>query len=264
MLDTVTATTFMRKMKNGKTTPLLVRCELDNGEEIEVVAKLSGNCERRETALAVESICAMLAADLELPVPEPFIVRLDPEIVDQDSYPDIYRFVATSCPLAFGSKLLPNGYALTMRLLDPLLPMAAEIFTFDAMALNSDRRVDNPNCQSNGKSLAIFDHEMCLITDYLGTVMQQFPWVIGALEHMRNGQSKHIFFDELSQKMQNLDDFGRKLASIQKGRYREYIQALPAEWVANQNTIQEIEAYLNQVNTNWSLLRLEVERVWNA
>jgi hypothetical protein len=41
-----------------------------------------------------------------------------------------------------------------------LLPMAAEILAFDTFIANPDRTVENPNCQSNGREFAIFDHEL--------------------------------------------------------------------------------------------------------
>ena len=38
--------------------------------------------------------------------------------------------------------------------------MAAEILAFDTFIANPDRTVENPNCQSNGREFAIFDHEL--------------------------------------------------------------------------------------------------------
>ncbi|MGH8556989.1 MAG: hypothetical protein ACRESZ_05905 [Methylococcales bacterium] len=43
------------------------------------IAKFSAGCERRAMALAVEGITAMLEADLDLPIPEPFCVQVDDE-----------------------------------------------------------------------------------------------------------------------------------------------------------------------------------------
>jgi hypothetical protein len=46
----------------------------------QVVAKFARRCERRTNALVAESIALMFAAELDLPVPEPFIVRMDPDL----------------------------------------------------------------------------------------------------------------------------------------------------------------------------------------
>lgn len=71
MLDRVTATRFDRPMAVGRTGPCLMGCTKEDGTEEEVVVKLIGGCDTKERALVTEAITAMLAADLDLPVPEP-------------------------------------------------------------------------------------------------------------------------------------------------------------------------------------------------
>ena len=77
MLDMVIAVRFDRRMGTGKTKPMLLACTAPDGSDVEVVAKVSAGCERGVGGLVAEAIAAMLAADLDLPVPEPFLVRLD-------------------------------------------------------------------------------------------------------------------------------------------------------------------------------------------
>lgn len=38
--------------------------------------------------------------------------------------------------------------------------VAAEVFLFDAIIVNADRRPANPNCLTSGNEIAIFDHEL--------------------------------------------------------------------------------------------------------
>lgn len=97
----------------------------------------------------MEAIAAMLATDLDLPVPEPFLVALEPEFIA--GLPD--EIVATmarrSSPLAFGSQHLPPGYTswpVGKAIPKEALATAAEIFAFDALIVNDDRRPENPNC----------------------------------------------------------------------------------------------------------------------
>ena len=75
MLDSVIAVRFDRRMGNGKTWPCLVSGLKPDGDEMEVVAKFSAGCERQVGGLVAEAIAAMLAADLDLPVPEPVLVE---------------------------------------------------------------------------------------------------------------------------------------------------------------------------------------------
>ena len=89
--------------------PVRLACETAVREEVEVVAKLSARCDRGVTALVAEAIAAMLAADLDLPVPEPFLVRLEPDFVDAIADSEVAAIARNSSPLAFGSKKLPPG-----------------------------------------------------------------------------------------------------------------------------------------------------------
>ena len=74
MLTPVTATTFHRPMGVGKTAPSLVTCVSADGSEVELVVKFAGGCEAGIGSLLREAVAALMAADLDLPVPEPFLV----------------------------------------------------------------------------------------------------------------------------------------------------------------------------------------------
>ena len=78
MFDTVIATRFHRRMTRGRTGPFLLECERGNGNALEVVAKFNGP-QLPLSGLIREALCAMLAADLGLPVPDCCCVDLTPE-----------------------------------------------------------------------------------------------------------------------------------------------------------------------------------------
>ena len=107
MLEIVTATRYDKRMKTGKTKPCLMAAERADGTEVELVVKFSGGCERGIGGLVVEAITAMFAADLELPVPEPFLVRVDPALAQLIPDLEIRDLCGVSSNVAFGSKLLP-------------------------------------------------------------------------------------------------------------------------------------------------------------
>lgn len=66
-------------MATGKTRPCLVTYEADDGAEVDLIVKFRAGCGRKDVALATEAICAMLAGDLGLPIPEPFVVKVSPD-----------------------------------------------------------------------------------------------------------------------------------------------------------------------------------------
>ena len=72
MLDDVVAVRFHKPMDVGRTTPLLIVAQRADGQEVEMVAKFSKGADIGAGGLMREALCAMLASDLGLPVPEPF------------------------------------------------------------------------------------------------------------------------------------------------------------------------------------------------
>ena len=167
MLSHVTAVRFDRRVQSGRTVPCRLTCEAADGTEIEVVAKFSDGCDRKVTALVIEAITAMLAADLDLPVPEPFLVTLEPEFITGIPDETVATMARRSSPVAFGSKHLPPGYTswpIGEAISKDALATAAEIFAFDVLIVNDDRRPENPNCLFSGSSLAIYDHEAAFFT----------------------------------------------------------------------------------------------------
>lgn len=158
LISRVSATEFMRPMINGKTGPALINCQRANGEDVEVVTKCSAGCEQKETSLAAEVIGACLAADLGLPILEPFLVELDPEFIA--SVPNaVHRDRMTASNfVAFGSKHITGQYSAWTNgnlISEAMLPSAAAVFVFDGIIQNSDRREGNPNCLVRGDEIRI-------------------------------------------------------------------------------------------------------------
>src|SRR5258708_10923929 len=144
MLAPVTGTYFHRPMGVGKTAPSLVTCVHADGSEVELVVKFADGCEGGTGSLLREAVAALMAADLDLPVPEPFLVNLQADFVatipDTDErYRLAKRHAAASLGWNFGSKKLPPGFSAILKgqtLPLALLPAAAEILAFDTFISN--------------------------------------------------------------------------------------------------------------------------------
>ena len=67
----LTAVRFDRQMSVGKTGPCLVGRITEDGKQAEVVVKFAAGCEMKHRSLIAEALASLLAADLDLPVPEP-------------------------------------------------------------------------------------------------------------------------------------------------------------------------------------------------
>lgn len=261
MLDLVTAIRFDRRMGSGKTKPFLLSCALQDGSEVEVVAKVSAGCDRGVGALVSEAITAMLAADLDLPIPEPYLVRLDMNFIETWSDSVVCGLAKKSVQVGFGSKKLPHGF--TTWPVDKTIPQdlrtgAIEILAFDVLTLNDDRRPVNPNCLCDGKSFAIIDHELCFITE--GVIGRKPPWEPGALEYMTRPRA-HLFSDVLRGRDVNLNRFAGAWEGITDARLLEYRAALPPEWKNDNGVAEKTLRYIAQVRDNIQAAVAEIRRV---
>jgi hypothetical protein len=230
MLVRVTAAEYVRPMDAGRTSPVLVNCEQPDGTIVPVVAKFSDFCDLREANLAREIIAACLAADLGLPVPEPFIIEIPdgwPEIV-----PDLARRarIAASGALAFGSKLITGGFSVwtpDTHIKGGMADLAASIFAFDAIIQNPDRRVGNPNCLVRGEEIRIIDHELTFAHRLI--LGWRAPWLIGGLNPLER-KGSHIFLADLKRAGIDFASIRNRWNGIADDRLMAYRAAVPAEW----------------------------------
>ena len=116
VLEFVEANRFDRAMAKGRTSPLLLAGERRDGSEVELVAKFSAGNGLGVDGLAREAIGAMLAIDLDLATPEPYLVRIGVEFVKQviTTSATSGALLKNSVPVGFGSRRLPNGYVAWM------------------------------------------------------------------------------------------------------------------------------------------------------
>jgi hypothetical protein len=261
MLSHVTAVRFDGRVQSGRTVPCRLTCEAADGAEVEVVAKLSDGCDRKVAALVMEAIAAMLAADLDLPVPEPFLVTLEPEFISGVPDETVAEMARRSNPVAFGSKQLPPGYTtwpVGKAIPKDALATAAEIFAFDMLIVNDDRRPVNPNCLFSGSSLAIYDHEMAFFTE--GIIGWRPPWEISSLESFKQTR-RHLFSEQLCGKAVNFDRFAGAWLAVTNERLVAYRAALPDAWNAASQHADEALLYIGQVRDNIEAALQEVRRV---
>ena len=263
MLDRITAVRFDRPIKTGKTRPCQLVGQRTDGEEIEVIAKFSAGCERHVGGLVAEAIAGMLAADLDLPVPEPFLVSFDEGFVDlvQMTEPDLVSLLRSSAPVAFGSANLPPGFItlpLEKAIPSSLRQQALEIFAFDVLIQNPDRRPVNPNCLSNGNELAIFDHELAFMIE--GIIGWCPPWEPGGLRGF-DGPGNHVFFSGILGGSHDLGRFLGAWKALNDDRFKEYELALPPEWNTADGVVEKTMDYITQIRENIDQALAEIVRV---
>ena len=257
MLKTVEAIQYVRDVGSGRTRPIVAAAEDDGGNVVEVVLKFASACEMGTNSLAAEVIAACLAAALELPIPEPFLVRVSPEW--RDSLPaKVGARFSDFDSLAFGSKLVwPQWPAWTMasRLTPPMIQTAAEILAFDGFIENVDRRDENPNCLVSGDQLRIFDHELAFPRGLLGPK----PWAIGGMQPFTE-PGRHIFRRELLGQMVDPGPIQAKWSNLPDANIDAYGAAVPPAW-RDDEFVADILAKIRQVRDNVDGCMTELDRI---
>jgi hypothetical protein len=157
----LTATQFIRAMSTGRNHPLLLGCVNADDDAFEVVVKFRGH-EMTGTAQAAELITALLADDLGLQVPQPAVVDVPVGFEAIIAGKDLAAMVKGSPGLNFGSVHLGAGFTTWPPGRNPVgaqRDQAADIFAFDTLIQNADRRAVNPNLWARSDRLGVYDHE---------------------------------------------------------------------------------------------------------
>ncbi len=125
-----------------------------------------------------------------------------------------------------------------------LRPLAAEIFAFDVLAQNPDRRRDNPNLLWSGEDVYLCDHEQAF-SFLAGVIGWPPPWAGQGLDFYRN----HVFYQQLIGLAHNWDRLSGALDALTDTRLNEYLEAVPNEWKTN-NAADRIADYLREARQN--------------
>lgn len=261
MLETVTPIQFHVGVSSGKTKPSRLTCEKADGSLVEVIAKFSDSCERKEASLTMELIAACLAADLGLPLPKPYLLDVTPQWVATVTDNERRIAMTRSAPVAFGSRQAGTGFRVWTSadgLTDAMLPAAVGVFVFDAFINNVDRRDENPNCLLKGHDLRIFDHELAFI--YKGIIGWRQPWQIGALAAFAT-PGQHIFYKGLQGRGADLSPIRAAWASLDDRRLAQYKAAVPAAWSAAMPAVDDAIDLIRNIRDNIDDAINEVRRV---
>jgi hypothetical protein len=115
---------------------------------------------------------------------------------------------------------------------DAMWQDAVNIFAFDALIQNPDRRSDNPNLFSRGDEIWVYDHETSFSFLYALTPSQAYL-------------DKHVFYGRLKSKEIDLSGFMERLNALTYEFFTSLRADLPTEWMNEK--LRRIEAHLLEV-----------------
>lgn len=256
----------------GRSRPLLIEVELDDGSYVDVVVKLACDDGTLGPARLIrECAAAALAERLGLPVPERFVVEIcstfiqSLALVSTELADRLTKHISLAGVDAFGSTYL-HGFGVVApktRLPEGMLQCAAEIFAFDALSLNRDRcvpSVGNPNCLTDGRQMMMIDHEQALDAQFLMENRSNAPWVPGALNEMRS-MLEHIFLHALEGKPINLDRLQAAWEAVDDDALSALLTGVSTAWDVSGDQRASIRSYLNELSQHLPEAFGEVRRV---
>lgn len=230
---------------------------------MEVYVKLLASRQLSPAALMCEGIAALLGRDLGLPIPEPFAVEVTDQFVSALGEDAGAEHLRGSVGWNFGSKAAYPQFApwSPWRVMPiEMRATAAEVFAFDAMIQNPDRRHGNPNCKVRGSELLIYDHDLAF--DFLNAVLSwKPPWEPDALEFLCGRSSdRHVFFDHLRGMPHAFERLVGAWGDIDAARLNAYVSALPAQWIPAGNATQRVLEYIASLKLHLPETILEVRK----
>ena len=245
----LTATQFIKPMSTGRNRPLLLGCENATGDRLEVVVKFRGR-EMNEKAQVAELVTAQLADDLGLQVPQAAVVDVPAGFEAVVAERELTKLVKGSPGINFGSVHLGVGFTTWPAGRNPVGAQrdhAADIFAFDTVIQNPDRRAANPNLWARSDRLGVYDHEQAfsfLSVPVIGGAPK--PWATASYRNGFRFLEQHVFYGSLRGSRLNLGPFQEKLGALTNKEIQGYLNAIPTGWREGSGFCEEIAGYLHE------------------
>ncbi len=231
-------------MTSGRTAPLLCGCaDLNYHHDGEFVVKFLS-----AKGALFELLGSRLATHFGILVPEPAAVQVEQEFADVVNerlrQQGSSRRVGTG--LNFGSRVVnPMTTWLVGRMIpEAMFRDATNIFAFDALIQNPDRRVANPNLFTQGDSIYVYDHEETSFSFLLALSPPPEPWNLEGETYLQD----HVFYGRLRAKEIDLKDFGQNLKALTGEVLTGIREEVPPEWA--HEDLERIEGHLMKAQRN--------------
>lgn len=230
MISTLTAVHMHKVLSSGRSHPVILGCIDAGGQNAgDFVVKLAGAMDTRERGPASELIASFLASHFGILHPSPAAVRLHPDLIHwlARRQPEIATVLRSSSGLNFGTSLLVDvsTWPVGHQVPEGMMTAAANIFAFDAVIANDDRRIDNPNVLVRGDDLFAIDHEAAFSFLYLVT-RNNPSWEVRDRRSLRD----HVFFYQLRKREIDLSLFTARLSALGDEELEAIVREMPAEW----------------------------------
>jgi hypothetical protein len=259
MIQMLHATQFQRFMTSGRTAPAIFGCEDASGTWAgEYVVKLRGGLDSGASGLMRELVGSRLATYFGMNTPEPAVIAIEPvlaELIAKAQSLHAVRILG-SAGLNFGTRLVAgfSTWPVDKFIPEAMWQTAADIFTFDALIQNPDRRYDNPNLFTRGDAVFVYDHEIAF-SFLLALLPSPTPWKLDTQPYLTN----HVFYRKLKSKPIDITGFTELLSGFSDAQLSEVTADVPPEW--NNGDVLKIESHLRAMRVHAEEFAEEVRRI---
>lgn len=233
-LASTRAVEFVELLQSGRNRPGIFRCENEDGTSAgDYVVKLGGSLQADTSAFGFEALGSALAQRLGINTPNAAVIVIDEELaraVDLTA-PGIAGVIRRSIGANFGSQFLTGmrTFAIGETIPSALRQQALNIFAFDVLIQNPDRRASNPNLLVGSSRYYVIDHELAFSFMFdIGSAARR-PWEIASLPFLRD----HVFYARLKRLSQSISAFSEALSSITEPEIDTMMEEIPVEWRGN-------------------------------
>jgi hypothetical protein len=245
---------------SGRTQPLEMRCETDDGPA-DYIVKLWGSAELGlgPHCLAREMYGSLLADFFGLRTPEIAIVNIEPDFPLSQPDPLIQSRLNQSLGANFGSKFL-TGVAIFSN---PVAPNrkseAARVFCFDMLIGNVDRCTKKPNVFHTPDGFVLFDHEQAFPFSKPSTMLGGIPnpWDFIKEKWHRD----HAFYPSLKGEDCGLEieEFVMGLDALSEEIFAKLEDITPEEW--RTPDLQVLKDYLSNARDSSQRFKRSLQEI---
>ncbi len=196
----------------------------------------------------------LLAKEFDLNTPKPALIQVNNSLISELKKSDRYKNWNIISGTYFGCELVENTLDFNQKILKKSEQWEIEnVFAFDVLIRNVDRRVSKPNMFFKDGAIILIDHELSLnidrsFDDYLKI---ENAWQF--IANNKNDKGRHLFLDYLKEQNERkevtFDDFLELLRTLnfqqldQVAGQLEDLDLYPIDYVP-------IKAYLREVKNN--------------
>jgi len=158
--------------------------------------------------------------------------------------------LVSSPGLNYGSRLIAPGFYEYQYIPLDLHQKALDIFSFDLLIWNIDRRITKPNLMQVPSDFILFDHEQAFVFASPGMIIGGMPdpWEVKNEPWI----SDHVFFPELKRigNSLDIDHFFMKLIQITDQILDTIVMQIPDEWQSEEieNIVTHIQVARDSVD----------------